>query len=67
LRVADNQTIVLGGLMRDTTSETISKLPWLSAIPVLGKFFQEQADEPRTGRNRFSYHAARDLSRQHGD
>ncbi len=42
LRVTDNQTIVLGGLMRDTTSETISKLPWLSSIPILGKFFQNK-------------------------
>ncbi|HTA38337.1 MAG TPA: secretin N-terminal domain-containing protein [Candidatus Acidoferrales bacterium] len=42
LRVADNQTIVLGGLMRDTSSETISKIPWLSAIPILGKFFQNK-------------------------
>jgi type II secretory pathway component GspD/PulD (secretin) len=42
LRVRDNETIVLGGLMRDTTSETISKLPWLSAIPILGKFFQNK-------------------------
>jgi type II secretory pathway component GspD/PulD (secretin) len=42
LRVTDNETIVLGGLMRDTTSETISKLPWLSEIPILGKFFQNK-------------------------
>ncbi len=28
--------------MRDTSSETISKLPWLSAIPILGKFFQNK-------------------------
>jgi type IV pilus assembly protein PilQ len=42
LRVADNQTIVLGGLMRDTTSETISRLPWLSDIPILGNFFKNK-------------------------
>jgi type II secretory pathway component GspD/PulD (secretin) len=48
LRVSDNQTIVLGGLMRDTTSETISKLPWLGDIPILGKFFQnKQASHER--------------------
>ena len=34
--------------MRDTTSETISKIPWLSAIPILGKFFQnKQASHER--------------------
>jgi type IV pilus assembly protein PilQ len=48
LRVNDDETIVLGGLMRDTTSETISKIPWLSAIPILGKFFQnKQASHER--------------------
>ena len=39
LRVNDSQTIVLGGLMMDTSSETISKVPWLADIPILGKIF----------------------------
>ncbi len=42
LRVGDNETIVLGGLMRDTSSQTISKIPGLSEIPVLGKLFQNK-------------------------
>ena len=42
LRVADNQTIVLGGLMRDVSSETLTKLPGLSDIPVIGKIFQDK-------------------------
>ncbi len=42
LRVADSQTIVLGGLMRDVDNQTISKVPWLSQIPVLGKFFENR-------------------------
>jgi type IV pilus assembly protein PilQ len=42
LRVADSQTIVLGGLMSDVDSETITKVPWLSDVPVLGKFFQNK-------------------------
>jgi type II secretory pathway component GspD/PulD (secretin) len=42
LRVKDSETIVLGGLMRDTTSETISRLPWLSDIPILGNFFKNK-------------------------
>ncbi len=42
LRVKDNQTIVLGGLLRDIDSQTISKLPGLSQIPVLGKVFQNR-------------------------
>ncbi|HUA09826.1 MAG TPA: secretin N-terminal domain-containing protein [Candidatus Acidoferrales bacterium] len=42
LRVTDSQTIVLGGLMRDTDSETLTKIPGLSDIPILGKFFQNK-------------------------
>jgi type II secretory pathway component GspD/PulD (secretin) len=43
LRVRDADTIVLGGLMRDVDSETITKIPGLADIPVLGKFFQNRA------------------------
>ena len=42
LRVRDSETIVLGGLMRDVSNETISKIPGLAEIPVLGKFFQNR-------------------------
>ena len=42
LRVQDGSTIVLGGLMRDTSSETISKLPGLSEIPILGGLFKNK-------------------------
>lgn len=42
LRVRDSETIVLGGLMRDVSNETISKVPGLADIPVLGKFFQNK-------------------------
>jgi general secretion pathway protein D len=42
LRVADGQTIVLGGLMRDVDTETISKVPGLGDIPVLGAFFKNK-------------------------
>jgi type II secretory pathway component GspD/PulD (secretin) len=48
LRVHDGETIVLGGLFEDTTSETISKVPWLGDIPVLGQFFRnKQATQQR--------------------
>lgn len=42
LRVNDAQTIVLGGLMMDTSSETISKVPGLADIPIFGKIFQNK-------------------------
>ena len=43
LRVHDGETIVLGGLFQDTSSETISKLPFLGDIPILGQFFRNKA------------------------
>jgi type II secretory pathway component GspD/PulD (secretin) len=43
LRVRDGETIVLGGLFEDTSSETISKLPFLGDVPILGPFFRNKA------------------------
>jgi type II secretory pathway component GspD/PulD (secretin) len=42
LRVNDNQTIVLGGLMREIDSQTLTKLPGLADIPIIGKIFQNK-------------------------
>ena len=43
LRVKDGETIVLGGLFEDTSSETIAKLPFLGNVPILGAFFRNKA------------------------
>jgi type II secretory pathway component GspD/PulD (secretin) len=43
LRVGDGETIVLGGLFQDVSSETISKLPFLGDVPILGPFFRNKA------------------------
>lgn len=42
LRVSDNETIVLGGLMRDVSNQTIDRIPGLSDIPILGAFFKNK-------------------------
>lgn len=42
LRVRDNETIVLGGLMRDVSSETLEKIPGLANIPIIGSFFKNK-------------------------
>jgi type II secretory pathway component GspD/PulD (secretin) len=42
LRVSDGQTIVLGGLLRDASSETVQRVPWLSEIPILGRLFDDK-------------------------
>ena len=43
VRVRDGETIVLGGLFEETSSETIARLPFLSDIPILGQFFKNKA------------------------
>jgi type II secretory pathway component GspD/PulD (secretin) len=42
LRVKDDQTIVLGGLLRDIDSQTVTKIPFLADIPLFGKIFQNR-------------------------
>jgi type II secretory pathway component GspD/PulD (secretin) len=42
LRVRDGETIVLGGLFSDIDSDTVTKLPFLSDIPVLGSVFRNR-------------------------
>jgi len=42
LRVSDGETIVLGGLLREISSETITKLPLLGDIPILGEIFKNR-------------------------
>ena len=42
LRAKDDQTIVLGGLLRDVDEQTLTKLPGLASIPILGKIFQNK-------------------------
>jgi type II secretory pathway component GspD/PulD (secretin) len=42
LRVNDGQTIVLGGLLRDIDSDTVTKVPGLSDIPVFGQLFRNR-------------------------
>jgi general secretion pathway protein D len=40
--VGDADTVVLGGLVRDKTSDTISKIPLLGDIPLLGWLFKSK-------------------------
>ncbi len=40
IRVKDNQTAVIGGLMRDKVSEGVSKVPILGDIPLFGMLFK---------------------------
>jgi general secretion pathway protein D len=41
--VKDNQTVVIGGLMQDNYEDTVTKVPLLGDIPVLGQLFQTKS------------------------
>jgi general secretion pathway protein D len=43
--VKDGETVVLGGLQKDSESETVEKIPLLGDIPLLGKLFQHKSKE----------------------
>jgi len=40
--VKDGETLVIGGLLRDKTIDTINKIPILGDIPILGYFFKHK-------------------------
>ena len=43
--VIDNgQTVVLGGLMKDTTTKTITKVPFFGSLPLIGALFRKEDD-----------------------
>ncbi|HQO58067.1 MAG TPA: secretin N-terminal domain-containing protein [Candidatus Omnitrophota bacterium] len=42
LRVLSGETIIIGGLMREEKSDTITKVPLLGDIPVLGQAFRHK-------------------------
>jgi type II secretory pathway component GspD/PulD (secretin) len=44
VRVKDGETLVMGGLLRDTKVVTIKRLPGLGSIPFIGRVFQHQSN-----------------------
>ena len=42
--IEDGQTVVLGGLMKDTTAETVTKVPVLGDLPMVGSLFRQRKD-----------------------
>lgn len=45
--VPDKDTVVIGGLTREVTSKTVSKVPLLGDIPLLGYLFRRDTDSVR--------------------
>ena len=45
LMIKDGDTVVLGGLIKDSVVKTVNKLPVLGDIPLLGVFFRNNTDQ----------------------
>jgi general secretion pathway protein D len=41
----DGETVVLGGLQKETWAETTTKIPFIGDIPVLGRLFQTRSKQ----------------------
>ena len=47
--VRDSDTIVIGGMMQDTTTQTVNKVPLLGDLPLIGALFQNnQTNKQKT-------------------
>ena len=42
VELGENQSFAVGGLLDNRETETLSKIPFISSIPILGKFFQSK-------------------------
>jgi len=42
--VENGQTVVLGGLMKDSTSDTLTKIPVLGDLPFVGALFRQKSE-----------------------
>ena len=42
--IENGETVMLGGLMKDTTGKTVTKLPFFGSLPVVGKLFRKEDD-----------------------
>ncbi len=40
VRIKDGETLVIGGMIQETETKTVSKIPFLGDIPVVGMFFR---------------------------
>ena len=43
VELAENQSFAVGGLLDNRETETLSKIPFISSVPILGKFFQSKS------------------------
>lgn len=43
VELSEGQSFAIGGLLDNRTTETLEKIPFISEIPILGKFFQSKS------------------------
>jgi len=44
--VKDGQTMIIGGIIQDNKTETVNRVPIISSIPLIGRFFQRKDSTP---------------------
>jgi general secretion pathway protein D len=44
LKIENNQTAVLGGMMEDRVNKATDEVPFLAGVPILGNLFQNRND-----------------------
>ena len=54
LRLRDGETVVIGGLAADQVSDSFSKVPGLSGIPIVGNLFKRRANQENRDRLYFA-------------
>jgi type II secretory pathway component GspD/PulD (secretin) len=59
--IEEGQTVVLGGLMKDSVSETVTKVPFFGDLPVFGPLFRQKS-ESATKKNLLIFITARLLA-----
>ena len=50
VKIKDGETVIIGGLIRNERTETISKLPILGDIPIIGNLFKHKSLTPNKER-----------------
>lgn len=44
IAIDNGETVMLGGLMKDTTGRSVTRVPFLGSVPVVGKLFRKESD-----------------------
>jgi type IV pilus assembly protein PilQ len=45
IRIRDGQTLVLSGIIRDTDRQTLTKVPFLGDLPIIGALFRQEQNQ----------------------